>query len=106
MIVWIGHQEISMAMINGTGYSLKDKNKAKPDKPKAELERARKTKAEGTKGLKTELKRTFPDRLDNVCAFNEVKLKSKSTPGYGIGKSMEKRTRNPIMIKWADPYPF
>ncbi|GJQ90479.1 hypothetical protein Tco_0001618 [Tanacetum coccineum] len=41
------------------------------------------------KGLKTVLKRIFPDRLDNVCAFNEVKTKSKSTPGYGIGKGME-----------------
>ncbi|GJW69423.1 RNA-directed DNA polymerase, eukaryota, reverse transcriptase zinc-binding domain protein [Tanacetum coccineum] len=65
-----------------------------------------KIKAEGTKGLRTELKWTFPDRLDNVCAFNEVKTKSKSTPGYGIRMSMEKRTRNPIMIKWANSYPF
>ncbi|GKE71562.1 hypothetical protein Tco_1529634, partial [Tanacetum coccineum] len=72
------------------GYSLKDNTKPNRTKPRAELERARKTKAKGTKGLKTELKRTFPDRLDNVCAFNEVKTKSKSTPGYDIGKSMEK----------------
>ncbi|GJT43099.1 hypothetical protein Tco_0951814 [Tanacetum coccineum] len=64
-----------------------------------DLKRAQKTKAKGTKGLKTELKRTFPDRLDNVCAFNEVKTKSKSTPGYGFGKSMEKQTRNLIMKK-------
>ncbi|GJT95536.1 retrovirus-related pol polyprotein from transposon TNT 1-94 [Tanacetum coccineum] len=79
--------------------------KTKPNRTKlrAELERARKTKAEGTKGLKTEPKQTFSDRLDNVCAFNEVKTKLKSTPGYGIGKGMEKRSRNPIMIKWADP---
>ncbi|GKE89444.1 hypothetical protein Tco_1566919, partial [Tanacetum coccineum] len=52
-----------------TGYSLKDKNKAKPDKTK------------GSKGLKTELKRKFPGRLDDVRAINEVKTKSKSTPG-------------------------
>ncbi|GJW04816.1 hypothetical protein Tco_1563672, partial [Tanacetum coccineum] len=65
-----------------TGYSLKDeKTKPNQTKPRAKLERARKTKAEGTKELKMELKRTFPDRLDNVCAFNEVKMKSKSTPG-------------------------
>ncbi|GJU74620.1 hypothetical protein Tco_1266025 [Tanacetum coccineum] len=95
----------SVAGVCGTGYSLKEK-KPKPirTKPRAELDRARKTEAKGTKGLKTELKRTFPDRLDNVCAFNKVKTKSKSTPGYCIGKSMEKRTRNPIMIKWANPY--
>ncbi|GJU75861.1 putative reverse transcriptase domain-containing protein [Tanacetum coccineum] len=81
--------------------------KSKPNrtKPNTDLERARKTEAKGTKGLKTEPKRKFPDRLDNACTFNEVKTKSKSTPGYGIGKSSEKRTRNPIMIKWAHPYP-
>ncbi|GKC44437.1 hypothetical protein Tco_1062159, partial [Tanacetum coccineum] len=83
------NQEL-MLRARGTGYSLKDKNKPNRTKPRAELERARKTKAEGTKGLKTELKWTFSDRLDNVCTFNEVKTKSKSTPGYGIGKSMGK----------------
>ncbi|GJR54219.1 hypothetical protein Tco_1404740 [Tanacetum coccineum] len=51
-----------------------------------------KPEAKGTKGLKTELKRTFPDRLDNVCAINEVKTKSKSTPGYGFEKGIEKQT--------------
>ncbi|GJR30923.1 hypothetical protein Tco_1107155 [Tanacetum coccineum] len=66
--------------------------KTKPNqiKPRAELERALKTEAKGTKGLKTELKRTFSDRLDNVCAFKEVKRKSKSTPGYGIRKSIKR----------------
>ncbi|GKD44636.1 hypothetical protein Tco_1269281, partial [Tanacetum coccineum] len=74
-----------------TGYSQKDKNKAKPDKTESGIGKsAKKTKAKGTQGLKTKLKGTFLDRLDNVCAFNEVKTKSKSTPGYGIGKSMEK----------------
>ncbi|GJS82666.1 hypothetical protein Tco_0749207 [Tanacetum coccineum] len=69
--------------------------KTKPNrtKPSTDLKRARKTEAKGAKGLKTELKRKFPDRLDNVCAFNEAKTKSKSTPGYGFGKSMEKQTR-------------
>ncbi|GKA24707.1 putative reverse transcriptase domain-containing protein [Tanacetum coccineum] len=82
------------------------KTKPNQTKPSTDLKRARKTEAKAANGLKTELKRTFPDRLDNVCAFNEVKMKSKSTPGYGIGKGMEKRTRNPIMKKWADPYLF
>ncbi|GKB69185.1 MAK10-like protein [Tanacetum coccineum] len=31
-------------------------------------------------------------QLDNVCAFNEVRMKSKSTPGYGVEKSMKKPT--------------
>ncbi|GKD64336.1 hypothetical protein Tco_1306444 [Tanacetum coccineum] len=75
------------------------KTKQKQTKPSTDLERARKIEAKGTKRLKTVLKRQFPDRHDNVCAFNEVKTKSKSTPGYGIGKGVEKRTRNPIMIK-------
>ncbi|GJZ68108.1 hypothetical protein Tco_0631348 [Tanacetum coccineum] len=39
------------------------------------MEEQAKTKAKGAKGLKTELKRIFPDRLDNVCAFNDVKTK-------------------------------
>ncbi|GKC03214.1 hypothetical protein Tco_0994824 [Tanacetum coccineum] len=43
----------------------------------------------GTKGLKKKLKQKFLDRLDNVCAFNKVKRKSKSTPGYGVGKGIE-----------------
>ncbi|GJR74607.1 hypothetical protein Tco_0086972 [Tanacetum coccineum] len=58
-----------------------------------DLERARETEAKSSKGLKTELKRKFPDRLDNVCAFNEVKTKSKSTSGYGFGKNIENRNR-------------
>ncbi|GJS80470.1 hypothetical protein Tco_0730351 [Tanacetum coccineum] len=75
--------------------------KTKPNrtKPSTDLKRARKTEAKGAKGLKTELKRTFPDRLDNVCAFNEVKTKSKSTPGYGFGKGIENRTRKPKLPK-------
>ncbi|GJZ03406.1 hypothetical protein Tco_0536681, partial [Tanacetum coccineum] len=48
-------------------------------KPRAKLERARKTEAKGTNELKTELKRIFPDRIDNVCAFNEVKVKPRDT---------------------------
>ncbi|GKB56692.1 hypothetical protein Tco_0912878 [Tanacetum coccineum] len=82
-----------MTRIRGTGYPLKEENKAKPDKKSTDLERVRKTEAKGLKGLKTELKRKFPDRLDDVCAINEVRTKSKSTPGYGVGKGMEKRTR-------------
>ncbi|GKC91342.1 hypothetical protein Tco_1151991, partial [Tanacetum coccineum] len=88
-----------------TGYSLKDKNEAKPEKLSTDLERARKTKAKGSKGLKTELKRKFPDRLDNVCAFNEVKTKSKSTPGYGVGKGIENQTRKPKLLKVGPPVP-
>ncbi|GKC73919.1 hypothetical protein Tco_1119802, partial [Tanacetum coccineum] len=64
------------------------KTKLKRTKPSTDLERARKTEVKGSKGLKTELKRKFPDRLDDVCAINEVKTKSKSTPGYGIGKGI------------------
>ncbi|GKC15465.1 hypothetical protein Tco_1012247, partial [Tanacetum coccineum] len=66
--------------------------KTKPNrtKPSTDLKRARKIKAKGAKGLKMKLKRKFPDRLDNVYAFNEVKTKSKSTPGYDIRKGMEK----------------
>ncbi|GJR43858.1 hypothetical protein Tco_1311961 [Tanacetum coccineum] len=87
-------------------FTKRQKSRPNRTKPNTDLERARKTEAKGTKGLKTEPKRKFPDRLDNACTFNEVKTKSKSTPGYGIGKSSEKRTRNPIMIKWADPTPW
>ncbi|GKB27904.1 hypothetical protein Tco_0867305, partial [Tanacetum coccineum] len=76
----------------GTGYSLKDKNKAKPGKTESGIGKSAKNQSQRYKRVKTELKRTFSDRLGNVCAFNEVKMKSKSTPGYGFGKSMEKRT--------------
>ncbi|GKD52646.1 reverse transcriptase domain-containing protein [Tanacetum coccineum] len=64
-----------------TGYSLKDKNKAKPDKTEHGIGKSVKTEAKGANELKTKLKRQFPDKLDNVCTFNEVKTKSKSTPG-------------------------
>ncbi|GJQ97143.1 hypothetical protein Tco_0008282 [Tanacetum coccineum] len=64
------------------------KMKLNQTKLSTDLERARKTEAKGSKGLKTELKRKFPDRLDDVCAINEVKTKSKSTPEYGIGKGI------------------
>ncbi|GKF98772.1 hypothetical protein Tco_0297555, partial [Tanacetum coccineum] len=85
--------EISL-QVGGTGCSLKyKKNEGKPDKTESGVEKsAKKTEAKGAKGLKTKLKRTFPDRLDNVCAFNEVKTKSKSTPGYGVGKGIENQT--------------
>ncbi|GJV05311.1 hypothetical protein Tco_1338880 [Tanacetum coccineum] len=74
-------------------FTKGQKTKPNRTKPSTDLKRARKTEAKGAKGLKTELKRKFPDRLNNVCAFNEAKTKSKSTPGYGFGKSMEKQTR-------------
>ncbi|GKA02236.1 hypothetical protein Tco_0674901 [Tanacetum coccineum] len=89
----------------GTGYLLKDKNEAKPDKTRAKLKKARKTEVRGEKGLETELKRTFPDRLDNVYAFNKVKTKSKSTLGYGVGKGIENQTRKPKMLKLGPPVP-
>ncbi|GKE04242.1 hypothetical protein Tco_1396260 [Tanacetum coccineum] len=41
------------------------KTKPTQRKPRAKLERARKTEAKGAKGLKTELKRILLDRLDN-----------------------------------------
>ncbi|GJY01759.1 guanylate-binding protein 3-like protein [Tanacetum coccineum] len=88
-----------------TRYSLKDKNEAKLDKLSTELERTRKTEAKGTKGLKSELKRTFLDRLNIVCAINEVKTKSKSTSGYGVGKGIENRTRKPKLLKVGPPVP-
>ncbi|GJV93696.1 hypothetical protein Tco_1541509 [Tanacetum coccineum] len=84
-------------------FTKGQKSKQNRTKPRAELDRARKTEAKGTKGLKMELKRTFLDRLDNVYAFNEVETKSKSTPGSGIGKGMEKQARNPIMSKVGPP---
>ncbi|GJW38077.1 hypothetical protein Tco_0063922 [Tanacetum coccineum] len=86
-------------------FTKGQKTKPNRTKPRAELKRARKTEAKGAKGLKTELKRTFPDRLDNVCAFNEVKTKSKSTPGYGVGKGIENRTRKPKLLKVGPPVP-
>ncbi|GJW23539.1 hypothetical protein Tco_0034161 [Tanacetum coccineum] len=61
-------------------FTKRQKSKPNRTKPSMDLERARKTEAKGTKGLKTELKRKLPDRLDKVCAFNGVKTKSKSTP--------------------------
>ncbi|GKB48224.1 hypothetical protein Tco_0898977 [Tanacetum coccineum] len=58
-----------------TGYSLKDKIKAKDDKTEHGMEEREKdkvkTKAKGAKGLKTVLKRTFPDLLDNLKTFNK-----------------------------------
>ncbi|GKB84952.1 hypothetical protein Tco_0957224 [Tanacetum coccineum] len=73
-------------------FTKRQKSMPNRTKPSTDLERARKTEAKGTKGLKTELKRKFPDQLDNVCAFDKVKTKSKSTPGYGVEKSIENRT--------------
>ncbi|GJZ47652.1 hypothetical protein Tco_0601484 [Tanacetum coccineum] len=64
----------------GNSYSLSRKT-ANRTKFEQDLKRARKTKAKGAKGLKTELKRTFPDRLDNVCAFNKSQDEAKSTLG-------------------------
>ncbi|GJR21295.1 reverse transcriptase domain-containing protein [Tanacetum coccineum] len=87
-------EDIRILDVSCTRYSLKDKTKPNRTKPRAELERARKTEAKDTKGLKTELKRTFPDRLDNVCAINEVKTKSKSTSGYGTSN-----TRNQVAVQ-------
>ncbi|GKD58586.1 hypothetical protein Tco_1296095, partial [Tanacetum coccineum] len=70
-------------------FTKRQKSKPNRTKPNMDLERARKTEAKGTKGLQKKLKRKLPDRLDKVCAFNEDKTKSKSTPGYGVGKSIE-----------------
>ncbi|GJU92450.1 hypothetical protein Tco_1304873 [Tanacetum coccineum] len=64
-----------------------------------ELERAQKTEAKGTRGLKAEIKRIFLDRLDNVYAFNEVKTKSKLTPGYGVEKGIENRTPDRLLAE-------
>ncbi|GJS00254.1 reverse transcriptase domain-containing protein [Tanacetum coccineum] len=51
----------------GNGYLRKgQKIKLNRTKLSTDLERARKTEAKGSKGLKTELERKFPDRLDNV----------------------------------------
>ncbi|GJW23120.1 reverse transcriptase domain-containing protein [Tanacetum coccineum] len=46
-------------------FTKGQKTKPKRTKPNSDLERARKTEAKGTKGLKTELKWKFLDRLDN-----------------------------------------
>ncbi|GJU64871.1 hypothetical protein Tco_1246706 [Tanacetum coccineum] len=51
-------------------FTKRRKTKPNRTKPSTELERARKTKAKGAKGLKTVLKRTFPDRLDNVNLYD------------------------------------
>ncbi|GKA12926.1 hypothetical protein Tco_0692472 [Tanacetum coccineum] len=45
-------------------------------------EKEEKPRPKVQKELETVLNRTFPDRHDNLCAF-EVKKKSKSTPGHG-----------------------
>ncbi|GJW54554.1 hypothetical protein Tco_0098639, partial [Tanacetum coccineum] len=65
----------------GTGYSLKDKKmKLNRTKLSTDLERARKTEAKGSKGLKTELKRKFPDRLDNVGLVDKFVPDPNKTP--------------------------
>ncbi|GKD61926.1 hypothetical protein Tco_1299435 [Tanacetum coccineum] len=71
-------------------FTKGQKTKLNRTKLITDLERARKTKAKGSKGLKTELKRKFPDRLDSVCAFNEVKTKSKSNPEIRLWKEQRK----------------
>ncbi|GJX83035.1 hypothetical protein Tco_0332516, partial [Tanacetum coccineum] len=86
----ISHRSGTFLKFNVPDISLKDNNEAKPDKTEHEIGKSAKNEGQRYK------------RIENG-AFNEVKTKSKSTPGYGIGKGMEKRTRNPIMIKWADP---
>ncbi|GJX52419.1 hypothetical protein Tco_0280788 [Tanacetum coccineum] len=86
-------------------FTKRQKSKPNRTKPNTDLERARKTEAKGTKGLKTKLKRKLPDRLDKVCAFNEDKTKSKSTPGYVVGKGIENRTRKTKVLKVGPPVP-
>ncbi|GJX43516.1 hypothetical protein Tco_0260192 [Tanacetum coccineum] len=75
----------------GTGYSLKDKKmKLNRTKLSTNLERARKTEAKGSKGLKTELKRKFPDRLDNVYARSLWKAIKARFGGNEASKKMQK----------------
>ncbi|GJW92712.1 hypothetical protein Tco_0170265 [Tanacetum coccineum] len=76
-------------------FTKRQKSKPNQTKLSTDLERARKTEAKGTKGLETKLKWKLPDRLDNVCVFYEVKMKSKSTLGYVIGLSIKNRARKP-----------
>ncbi|GKF08814.1 hypothetical protein Tco_0043038, partial [Tanacetum coccineum] len=64
------------------------KNKAKLDKTEHGFEKSAKTEAKGN-GVQT----AFSDRLDNLKTLNEVKLKSKSTPGCSIRKIIENQTR-------------
>ncbi|GKF48184.1 glycerophosphodiester phosphodiesterase GDPD1, chloroplastic-like protein [Tanacetum coccineum] len=57
-------------------FTKRQKSKLNRTKPSTDLERARKTEAKGTKGLKTELKRKLSNRLDKVCAFKTKRSQS------------------------------
>ncbi|GJZ15371.1 ribonuclease H-like domain-containing protein [Tanacetum coccineum] len=97
--------------ILSTGYSLKDKNKAKPDKNKYGMERERKTEAKGSKGLKTELKRKFSNRLDNVLEGDandeEIKFAYRRLAKYyhpdGVYVA-KRKAHNSQMIKDEEAY--
>ncbi|GJR63350.1 hypothetical protein Tco_1505512 [Tanacetum coccineum] len=84
--------------INVTGmyriFTQGKKTKPNQTKPRAELKRARKTEAKGAKGLKTELKRTFPDLLDIVCAFKKVKTKSSQPRDMALKRALKTEPEN------------
>ncbi|GKE78278.1 hypothetical protein Tco_1544398, partial [Tanacetum coccineum] len=69
-----------------------------------DLEKVRKTEAKGLKGLKTELKQKFPDRLDNVCAFNEVKTSQSQPRDTALERASKTKPENINCQKWAHPY--
>ncbi|GJW31074.1 retrovirus-related pol polyprotein from transposon TNT 1-94 [Tanacetum coccineum] len=77
-------QKIGKHILLETDIREKDKKSSQTGQNRARNWKEReKSRPKVQKELKTVLKRTFPDRLDNVCAFNEVKTKSRSTPGHG-----------------------
>ncbi|GKG08137.1 hypothetical protein Tco_0333969 [Tanacetum coccineum] len=71
----------------GTGYSLTDIIEAKPDKTKSGIGKSAKNRGQRYKRIKNGY-----FRIDSTTFVHlmKSKTKSKSNPGYGIRKSMEK----------------
>ncbi|GJR66829.1 hypothetical protein Tco_0012894 [Tanacetum coccineum] len=87
------YQYVGLVNVVVSDIDKRTKNEAKLDKTEHEFEKSAKNRGQGYKRIENGVQTAFPDRLDNLKTLNEVKLKSKSTPGCSIRKIIENRTR-------------